>query len=166
MCPVVDTSPVAEGQKFPARLCLYLSFTTVCSKLISLMYPRVQGYNEFLHQFLLNTVCVLLLNRFQLQGFPFCFRFPIQNVQGVQVPSTSCPLCDTFLHVCFSCHQTSVFTPAYGSVTNVRVNSFLTTGQVLSLLLHKFRVSRSTHCYTWSGVPEQPETRNNIYVSL
>ncbi|KAM4607991.1 ras association domain-containing protein 4a isoform 2-T2 [Polymixia lowei] len=37
-------------------------------------------------------------------------------------------------------HKTSVFTPAYGSVTNVRVNSSMTTIQVLNLLLHKFRV--------------------------
>uniref|UniRef100_A0A3Q0TCE0 Ras association domain family member 4a n=1 Tax=Amphilophus citrinellus TaxID=61819 RepID=A0A3Q0TCE0_AMPCI len=33
-------------------------------------------------------------------------------------------------------HKTSVFTPAYGSVTNVRVNSTMTTEQVLNLLLH------------------------------
>lgn len=55
--------------------------------------------------------------------------------------------------------QTSVFTPAFGSVTNVRVNSSMTTGQVLNLLLHKFRVNRlpnSNECrvlvqvYTWS----------------
>uniref|UniRef100_A0A665UJA7 Ras association domain family member 4a n=1 Tax=Echeneis naucrates TaxID=173247 RepID=A0A665UJA7_ECHNA len=39
-------------------------------------------------------------------------------------------------------HKTSVFTPAYGSVTNVRVNSSMTTQQVLNLLLHKFRVSK------------------------
>uniref|UniRef100_A0A8C1S193 Ras association domain family member 4 n=1 Tax=Cyprinus carpio TaxID=7962 RepID=A0A8C1S193_CYPCA len=38
-------------------------------------------------------------------------------------------------------HKTSVFTPSYGSVTNVRVNSTLTTQQVLNLLLNKFRVS-------------------------
>lgn len=37
--------------------------------------------------------------------------------------------------------QTSVFTPAYGSVTNVRVNSTMTAPQVLALLLNKFRVS-------------------------
>lgn len=37
--------------------------------------------------------------------------------------------------------QTSVFTPAYGSMTNVRVNSTMTTLQVLTLLLNKFRVS-------------------------
>lgn len=37
-------------------------------------------------------------------------------------------------------HKTSVFTPAYGSVTNVRVNSTMTTAQVLALLLQKFRV--------------------------
>ncbi|KAI4877643.1 hypothetical protein NFI96_022999, partial [Prochilodus magdalenae] len=39
---------------------------------------------------------------------------------------------------------TSVFTPAYGSVTNVRVNSRMTTQQVLSLLLNKFRVENNT----------------------
>ncbi|XP_054432855.1 ras association domain-containing protein 4 isoform X2 [Pteronotus mesoamericanus] len=39
--------------------------------------------------------------------------------------------------------QTSVFTPAYGSVTNVRVNSTMTTLQVLTLLLNKFRVENS-----------------------
>ncbi|KAI4877631.1 hypothetical protein NFI96_022996 [Prochilodus magdalenae] len=41
-------------------------------------------------------------------------------------------------------HKTSVFTPAYGSVTNVRVNSRMTTQQVLSLLLNKFRVENNT----------------------
>ncbi|XP_062941532.1 ras association domain-containing protein 4 [Cynocephalus volans] len=40
-------------------------------------------------------------------------------------------------------HKTSVFTPAYGSVTNVRVNSTMTTLQVLTLLLNKFRVEDS-----------------------
>ncbi|XP_012664930.1 ras association domain-containing protein 4 [Otolemur garnettii] len=37
-------------------------------------------------------------------------------------------------------HKTSVFTPAYGSVTNVRVNSTMTTLHVVTLLLNKFRV--------------------------
>ncbi|KAM9327127.1 ras association domain-containing protein 4 [Gastrophryne carolinensis] len=37
-------------------------------------------------------------------------------------------------------HKTSVFTPAYGSVTNVRVTSAMNTFQVLNLLLKKFRV--------------------------
>ncbi|XP_031733569.1 ras association domain-containing protein 4a isoform X1 [Anarrhichthys ocellatus] len=41
-------------------------------------------------------------------------------------------------------HKTSVFTPAFGSVTNVRVNSSMTTGQVLNLLLHKFRVENKS----------------------
>ncbi|XP_075073280.1 ras association domain-containing protein 4 isoform X2 [Mixophyes fleayi] len=40
-------------------------------------------------------------------------------------------------------HKTSVFTPAYGSVTNVRVTSTMNTSQVLSLLLRKFRVENS-----------------------
>ncbi|KAM8794547.1 ras association domain-containing protein 2 [Eudromia elegans] len=37
-------------------------------------------------------------------------------------------------------HKTSVFTPAYGSVTNVRVNSTMTAPQVLRLLLNKFKI--------------------------
>ncbi|XP_068111419.1 ras association domain-containing protein 4 isoform X2 [Hyperolius riggenbachi] len=40
-------------------------------------------------------------------------------------------------------HKTSVFTPAYGSVTNVRITSMMDTVQVLSLLLKKFRVENS-----------------------
>ncbi|EOB06144.1 Ras association domain-containing protein 2, partial [Anas platyrhynchos] len=36
---------------------------------------------------------------------------------------------------------TSVFTPAYGSVTNVRINSTMTTPQVLKLLLNKFKAN-------------------------
>uniref|UniRef100_A0A4W3I160 Ras association domain family member 4a n=1 Tax=Callorhinchus milii TaxID=7868 RepID=A0A4W3I160_CALMI len=40
-------------------------------------------------------------------------------------------------------HKTSVFTPSYGSVTNVRVNSAMTTPQVMNLLLNKFRVSET-----------------------
>ncbi|KFO65100.1 Ras association domain-containing protein 2, partial [Corvus brachyrhynchos] len=39
--------------------------------------------------------------------------------------------------------QTSVFTPAYGSVTNVRINSTMTTPQVLKLLLNKFKIENS-----------------------
>uniref|UniRef100_A0A3B3TC50 Ras association domain family member 4a n=1 Tax=Paramormyrops kingsleyae TaxID=1676925 RepID=A0A3B3TC50_9TELE len=41
-------------------------------------------------------------------------------------------------------HKTSIFTPTYGSVTNVRVKSTMTTVQVLRLLLNKFRVSESS----------------------
>lgn len=40
-------------------------------------------------------------------------------------------------------HETSIFTPAYGSMTNVRVNSTMTTLKVLTLLLNKFRVKNS-----------------------
>lgn len=101
------------------------------------------------------SVCVLLLNRFQLQtqGLPFCFKFPAQNVQGVHVRESQvlikffilCVHSFDILHCTFLfvCTQTSVFTPAFGSVTNVRVNSSMTTVQVLNLLLHKFRVSRN-----------------------
>ncbi|MBN3297887.1 RASF2 protein, partial [Amia calva] len=40
-------------------------------------------------------------------------------------------------------HKTSVFTPAFGSVTNVRINSTMTTPQVLKLLLNKFKIENS-----------------------
>nr|XP_033805864.1 ras association domain-containing protein 2 [Geotrypetes seraphini]XP_033805865.1 ras association domain-containing protein 2 [Geotrypetes seraphini]XP_033805867.1 ras association domain-containing protein 2 [Geotrypetes seraphini] len=40
-------------------------------------------------------------------------------------------------------HKTSVFTPAYGSVTNVRINSTMVTQQVLKLLLNKFKIENS-----------------------
>lgn len=132
---------------------LALCFTIAGCVLISLMCHGL--IKDALHQFLLITVCVLLLNRFQLQtqGLPFCFKFPAQNVQGVHVRESQvlikffilCVFSFDILHCTFLfvCTQTSVFTPAFGSVTNVRVNSSMTTVQVLNLLLHKFRVSRN-----------------------
>uniref|UniRef100_A0A8B9RJG8 Ras association domain family member 2b n=2 Tax=Astyanax mexicanus TaxID=7994 RepID=A0A8B9RJG8_ASTMX len=40
-------------------------------------------------------------------------------------------------------HKTAIFTPAYGSVTNVRINSSMTTVQVLRVLLNKFKIENS-----------------------
>ncbi|TRY74281.1 hypothetical protein DNTS_000471, partial [Danionella cerebrum] len=40
-------------------------------------------------------------------------------------------------------HKTAVFTPAYGSVTNVRINSCMSTPQVLRVLLNKFKIENS-----------------------
>ncbi|XP_051764752.1 ras association domain-containing protein 2b [Ctenopharyngodon idella] len=37
-------------------------------------------------------------------------------------------------------HKTAVFTPAFGSVTNVRINSCMTTTQVMRVLLNKFKI--------------------------
>ncbi|XP_034537072.1 ras association domain-containing protein 4a [Notolabrus celidotus] len=54
-------------------------------------------------------------------------------------------------------HKTSVFTPAYGSVTNVRVNSSMTTIQVLNLLLHKFRVENKPEEFILYMVHESGE---------
>uniref|UniRef100_A0A3Q0SY87 Ras association domain family member 4a n=1 Tax=Amphilophus citrinellus TaxID=61819 RepID=A0A3Q0SY87_AMPCI len=54
-------------------------------------------------------------------------------------------------------HKTSVFTPAYGSVTNVRVNSTMTTEQVLNLLLHKFRVENKAEEFVLYMVHESGE---------
>ncbi|XP_029926478.1 ras association domain-containing protein 4a [Myripristis murdjan] len=54
-------------------------------------------------------------------------------------------------------HKTSVFTPAYGSVTNVRVNSSMTTVQVLDLLLHKFRVENKSDEFVLYMVHESGE---------
>lgn len=39
--------------------------------------------------------------------------------------------------------QTAVFTPAFGSVTNVRINSCMTTAQVMRVLLSKFKIENS-----------------------
>ena len=36
-----------------------------------------------------------------------------------------------------------MFTPAYGSVTNVRINSCMSTPQVLRVLLNKFKIENS-----------------------
>ncbi|XP_067879137.1 ras association domain-containing protein 2a isoform X2 [Heterodontus francisci] len=41
-------------------------------------------------------------------------------------------------------HKTSVFTPAFGSVTNVRVNSSMSTLQVLNLLFNKFKIENNS----------------------
>ncbi|XP_058268793.1 ras association domain-containing protein 2b [Hemibagrus wyckioides] len=38
---------------------------------------------------------------------------------------------------------TAVFTPAFGSVTNVRINSSMTTSQVLRVVLNKFKIENS-----------------------
>ncbi|XP_029465469.1 ras association domain-containing protein 4 isoform X2 [Rhinatrema bivittatum] len=54
-------------------------------------------------------------------------------------------------------HKTSVFTPAYGSMTNVRVNSTMTTPQVLTLLLNKFRVENSPNEFALYFVHESGE---------
>ncbi|KPP58407.1 hypothetical protein Z043_123768 [Scleropages formosus] len=54
-------------------------------------------------------------------------------------------------------HKTSVFTPAYGSVTNVRVNSTMTTQQVLQLLLNKFRVENKLDEFALYMVHESGE---------
>ncbi|XP_064173277.1 ras association domain-containing protein 4a [Anguilla rostrata] len=54
-------------------------------------------------------------------------------------------------------HKTSVFTPAYGSVTNVRVNSSMTTLQVLNLLLNKFRVENQSDEFALYVVHESGE---------
>lgn len=56
-------------------------------------------------------------------------------------------------------HKTSVFTPAYGSVTNVRVNSTMTTPQVLTLLLNKFRVENSCEDFALYVVHECGEKK-------
>ncbi|KAK6293366.1 hypothetical protein J4Q44_G00356920 [Coregonus suidteri] len=54
-------------------------------------------------------------------------------------------------------HKTSVFTPAFGSVTNVRVNSSMTTLQVLNLLLQKFRVENKADEFVLYMVHESGE---------
>ncbi|XP_051540439.1 ras association domain-containing protein 2-like [Myxocyprinus asiaticus] len=45
-------------------------------------------------------------------------------------------------------HKTAIFTPVFGSVTNVRVNSCMTTAQVLRVLLNKFKIENSPDEFT------------------
>ncbi|XP_018604424.2 ras association domain-containing protein 2-like isoform X2 [Scleropages formosus] len=45
-------------------------------------------------------------------------------------------------------HKTAVFTPTYGSVTNVRINSCMSTSQVLRVLLNKFKIENSPDDFT------------------
>ncbi|KAJ8395898.1 hypothetical protein AAFF_G00027810 [Aldrovandia affinis] len=40
-------------------------------------------------------------------------------------------------------HKTAVFTPAFGTLTNVRINSCMTTPQVLRVLFSKFKIENS-----------------------
>uniref|UniRef100_G3U7Q9 Ras association domain family member 4 n=1 Tax=Loxodonta africana TaxID=9785 RepID=G3U7Q9_LOXAF len=54
-------------------------------------------------------------------------------------------------------HKTSVFTPGFGSITNVRVNSTMTTLQVLTLLLSKFRVENGPEEFALYMVHESGE---------
>ncbi|KAM9197796.1 ras association domain-containing protein 4 [Dugong dugon] len=54
-------------------------------------------------------------------------------------------------------HKTSVFTPAFGSMTNVRVSSTMTTLQVLTLLLNKFRVENDPEEFALYVVHESGE---------
>ena len=56
MCPIVDTSPGAEGQWFPV-----LCFIIACLGLISLICQRIKGYTSICHQFLLNTTCLCVI---------------------------------------------------------------------------------------------------------
>ncbi|XP_037992320.1 ras association domain-containing protein 6 isoform X1 [Motacilla alba alba] len=44
-----------------------------------------------------------------------------------------------------SCSQTSVFTPAFGSETKIRINSQMRTRQVIEQLLRKFKIENSPH---------------------
>ncbi|KAA0718050.1 Ras association domain-containing protein 4 [Triplophysa tibetana] len=54
-------------------------------------------------------------------------------------------------------HKTSVFTPSYGSMTNVRVNSTITTQQVLNLLLNKFRIENKADGFALYLIHESGE---------
>lgn len=109
--------------------------------------PQSKGYNELLHQFLLILVCVVVIEQIPAAGISSLLQFSCSKCSSPQYVVSSL----WWISACvFLATQTSVFTPAYGSVTNVRVNSSMTTGQVLNLLLHKFRVSRIPRCHTWT----------------
>ncbi|XP_019635221.1 PREDICTED: ras association domain-containing protein 2-like [Branchiostoma belcheri] len=55
--------------------------------------------------------------------------------------------------------RTAVFTPAHGSMTNVRLNSRMTTPQVVELLLSKFRVENDSEDFALYAVHATGEFR-------
>ncbi|NXI61498.1 RASF2 protein, partial [Anseranas semipalmata] len=57
----------------------------------------------------------------------------------------------------------SLFTPAYGSVTNVRINSTMTTPQVLKLLLNKFKATEEFALYIVHTSGEKQKLRATDY---
>ncbi|XP_050976301.1 ras association domain-containing protein 2b isoform X2 [Labeo rohita] len=56
-------------------------------------------------------------------------------------------------------HRTAVFTPAFGSVTNVRVNSCMNTAQVMRVLLNKFKIENSPDEFSLYTVHTSGERR-------
>ncbi|RXN19470.1 ras association domain-containing 2-like protein [Labeo rohita] len=58
-----------------------------------------------------------------------------------------------------SVKQTAVFTPAFGSVTNVRVNSCMNTAQVMRVLLNKFKIENSPDEFSLYTVHTSGERR-------
>ncbi|KAI2659893.1 Ras association domain-containing protein 2 [Labeo rohita] len=54
---------------------------------------------------------------------------------------------------------TAVFTPAFGSVTNVRVNSCMNTAQVMRVLLNKFKIENSPDEFSLYTVHTSGERR-------
>ncbi|XP_041803654.1 ras association domain-containing protein 4a isoform X2 [Chelmon rostratus] len=93
-------------------------------------------------------------------------KFPVRVCLYLGFTTVCCELISLMCHTVqsykellhqFLLNATSVFTPAYGSVTNVRVNSSMTTEQVLNLLLHKFRVENKSEEFVLYMVHESGE---------
>ena len=78
-------------------------------------------------------------NRFSINGHFYNHKVWTMFANSVDV-SFSVLL---WINSCFCFPQTAVFTPALGSVTNVRINSCMTTPQVLRVLLNKFKIENS-----------------------
>ncbi|NXU69529.1 RASF6 protein, partial [Horornis vulcanius] len=60
-------------------------------------------------------------------------------------------------------HETSVFTPAFGSETKIRINSQMRTRQVIEQLLRKFKIENSPHefaLYVIHASGEKKQLRN------
>lgn len=56
-------------------------------------------------------------------------------------------------------YKTSIFTPSYGTSTNVRINSTMTTQQVISQLLHKFKIENEPQEFALYCVHQSGEKR-------
>lgn len=115
MWPTVDTTPGTRRRAFLFDCARFWVFAEACCEMISFNVPPSPRLHQVSPE---HSLSLLAENGFQLQGFPLCFRYPVQNVQGVQVqeqvlmqwnPQAFCVLSVKFLHVFLSSALSSVY---------------------------------------------------------
>lgn len=82
MWPTVDTTLGTRRCAFLLDCARFWVFVVACCEMISFNVPPSPRLHQVSPE---HSLSLLAENGFQLQGFPLCFIFPVQNVQGVQV---------------------------------------------------------------------------------